>query len=231
MGLAVAGCAGLDPGLLDELLQQAGAAGARPLDEPTIVAGLKEALEVATGRTVAATSRQNGFFGNSRIKIPLPDELESAASGLRALGLGRQVDELELTMNRAAERAAREATPVFVNAIRQLSFADARAILSGGERAATGYFEARTHAELSRRFAPIVEQSMHEVGLVRVYDDVIALVDALPLLASPGVDLEDYVTARALDGLFKVLGDEEARIREDPAARSTALLRRVFGSR
>lgn len=229
LGLAAAGCAGIDAGVLDELLRQAGAGAARPLDEPTITAGLREALEVATDRTVAATSRENGFFGNARIKIPLPDEFERAASGLRTVGLGRKVDELELTMNRAAERAAREATPVFVNAIRQMSFADARAILSGGERAATRYFEARTHAELTTRFAPIVEQSMHQVGLVRLYDDMIVLVDALPLVASPGIDLEDYVTARALDGLFTVLGDEEARIREDPAARSTALLRRVFG--
>ncbi len=215
--------------MLDELLRQAGAGRARPLDEPTIVAGLKDALEVATGRTVAATSREDGFFGNPRIRIPLPDDFERAASGLRAVGLGRQVDELELTMNRAAERAGRDATPVFVTAIRQMSFADARAILSGGERAATRYFEARTHAELTTRFAPIVEQSMHQVGLLRLYDDVVALADALPLLALPSVDLEGYVTARALDGLFTVLGDEEARIREDPAARTTALLRRVFG--
>ena len=231
MGFAGSGCAGMDPAVFDEILRQAGAAAgaSAPLDEKTIAAGLAEALEVATERTVTETSRPDGYFGNARIKIPLPDEFERAASGLRSIGMGRQVDELELTMNRAAERAASEATPVFLNAIRQMTFSDARAILSGDDRAATTYFHGRTHAELTSRFSPIVEQSMQQVGLVRQYNQVTALVKALPLVHAPVIDLEDYVTSRALDGLFTVLGDEEARIREDPAARSSELLRRVFG--
>ena len=183
----MSGCAGMDPAVFEEILRQAGAAAGAPapLDESTIAAGLAEALEVATQRTVAETSRRDGYFGSPRIRIPLPDEFEQAASGLRAIGMGRKADELELTMNRAAEHAASEATPVFVKAIRQMTFSDARAILSGDDHAATRYFKDRTHAELSARFTPIVEQSMQQVGLVRMYGQVTALLKALPLVRPP----------------------------------------------
>ena len=222
------GCTAAEMGALQGLLEQAGGLPTQSLDEPTIVSGLKQALEVGTERAVDATSRENGYFRSPLIRIPLPDELETAASALRAVGLGRQVDELERTMNRAAERAAREATPVFVGAIRQMSFSDAMGILRGGDRAATNYFESRTRSELGSRFTPIVERSMQQVGLVELYDTVLGWIESLPLVASPDLDLEDYVTERALDGLFTVLAQEETRIREDPAARTTELLRRVF---
>jgi hypothetical protein len=225
---AVIGCANGDA-VISEILARTGADRSALSDE-TIVSGLKEALEVGTRQAVGRTSGLDGFYGNSLIRIGLPDELDSLAKGLRTIGLGSQVDELELSMNRAAERAAGEATQSFWNAIRQMSFADARAILQGSETAATEYFESRTRPELRERFAPIVSEKMDEVGLARLYDGLVARYTALPLTSEPPVDLRSYVTEGALDGLFQVLGEEERKIRSDPAARSTELLRRVFGS-
>jgi hypothetical protein len=176
-------------------------------------------------------SRRDGYFGNARIRIPLPQELDSAASTLRQVGLGSHVDELELAMNRAAEAAAGEAVDVFWNAIKSMTIADARGILNGPDTAATAYFRRTTEARLEARFAPIVDEKMTALGTVRVYDQLVAAYDALPLTTKPAFDPRAYVTSRALDGLFTVLGDEEKRIRDDPAARTTALLRRVFGPR
>ncbi len=229
---ALGGCAGGGGGMLEELLRAAGgAAGAGGVDTQTAIAGLREALQVGTERTVAATSRTDGYLGNPLIRIPLPDRLESVASGLRTVGFGQSVDDLEVAMNRAAERAASEATPVFVSAIRGLTFSDASSILNGGERAATDYFEGRTRLELADRFAPIVENSMQQVGLVQAYDQMVGQVSRIPFITAPQLDLRSYVTDRGLDGLFAVLAQEEARIRQDPAARTTELLRSVFGGR
>jgi len=216
-------------GNLEELVELAGL-GDAGLDESTVVAGLKEALSIGTQRTVSATSRRDGYLGNGLIRIPLPEELEATTDALRTIGFGARVDELEVAMNRAAERAAGEATPVFVSAIRQMSIQDARGILNGGERAATDFFEKRTTAELTTRFRPIVQDGMEQVGLARLYKDLMARVALLPLVPKPTLDLDGYVTEHALSGLFTVLGQEEARIREDPAARTTELLRTVFGA-
>ena len=227
--LATLGCAELQNVPLGDLISAAGLGTAGPLDDATIASGLKEALRVGTDRTVVSTSATDGFLGNALIRIALPDELERGARGLRAIGFGSQVDELERTMNRAAERAAREAGGVFVGAISQMSFADARGILQGGEGAATAYFRDRTSETLRARFSPIVDESMRQVGLVKVWDQVEASIAQLPLVPKPNVDLRAHVTQGALDGLFTVLGQEEARIRRDPAARTTELLRTVFG--
>jgi hypothetical protein len=226
--LVLVGCAGAGVSL-DDLITTTRGLQPPEGDARTVAAGLREALRVGTERSVARTSRVDGFFRNSLIRIPLPDELETAGRGLRAVGLGGQVDELELSMNRAAERAAAEATPVFVDAITSLSITDAYAILRGSERAATDYFEAETREPLALRFAPIVDASMRQVGLAQLYDQVVGQIAALPLVSAPSLDLRAYVTDRALAGLFSVLAQEERRIREDPAARSTALLRQVFG--
>ncbi len=177
-----------------------------------------------------ATSTTNGYFGDPQIRIPLPEQLETIADKLRSVGMAAQLDELELTMNRAAESAAAEATPVFVDAIMSMSFSDARSILQGGERAATDYFEANTRSELAQRFAPIVDASMRRVGVFQLYDQVATRIALLPFVDPAQLDLRAFVNDRALDGLFSVLAREEARIREDPAARTTDLLRRVFGS-
>lgn len=209
---------------LDQVLQQT-ASG-----DGTVVAGLKEALEVGTRNAVEQTSAQDGFLGNDRIRIPLPDTLETMAQGLRVVGLGAQVDELDVAMNRAAEQAAGEAADVFWKGIQQMSFSDAQAILTGDDTAATDYFERTTRDDLRSRFQPIVDAKMDEVGAVRSYDGLVAQYTALPFTEKPSLDLRGYVTEGALDGLFTVLGEQERMIRTDPAARTTALLREVFGS-
>jgi len=225
LALLLAGCAGLNTGSVGDILQ-----GTGPLDESTIVDGLREALHVGTERAVRTTSRRDGFFGNPRIHIPIPQELESVAGTLRSVGLGDHVDEFELAMNRAAEEASKEAVDVFWSAIRGLTWTDARGILEGDDTAATAFFRGRTEQELRARFEPIVTRKMTELGYVRTYERLVEAYSALPLTTKPAFDPEAYVTDRALDGLFTILGEEEKRIREDPLARTTALLRRVFGS-
>ena len=230
--LAAGACAG-STGLpaLDDLLDKAGLLGEANLDEGTIVAGLKEALKVGTHHAVRLTSMRNGFLGTDLIRIPLPNSLDPLASALRTVGLGSQVDELEVAMNRAAERAAGEAGAVFWSAIRAMTIDDARGILNGGDTAATDYFRRVTSRPLFERFEPIVERKMEEVGLVRLYDRLANQYRAIPLIGSakPPPEIEGYVTDKALDGLFTVLAQEERKIRTDPSARVTELLRRVFG--
>ncbi len=224
--LFLAGCAGLSSSTLDDILGTS-----TPLDEPTIIAGLREALKVGSERTVDTTSRVDGFFGNPLIRIPLPSELDTAAKTLRSVGLGAHVDEFELTMNRAAEAAGGEAFDVFWNTIRTITWSDARGILEGDDTAATEFFRRRTETELRTRFHPIVVTKMNELGSVRIYDRLVKAYTALPLATKPAFDPAEYVTRRALSGLFTVLGEEEKRIRDDPAARTTEILRRVFGSK
>jgi hypothetical protein len=222
--VAIAGCGGsASLGGVGDLLGSPGLSG-----EEKVVAGLKEALEIGTERAVGRTSQQDGFLRNPRIRIGLPDSLDTMAAGLRGMGLGGKIDELEVAMNRAAEQASAEATEVFWQGIRQMSFADARAILAGGDTAATEYFDRTTRKPLRERFEPIVAERMRSVGLVKLYTDLAARYAALPFTTKPNLNLERYVTDGALDGLFQVLGEEERRIREDPAARTTALLKEVF---
>jgi hypothetical protein len=199
------------------------------LDERTVSAGLKEALRVGTERTVFSTSRMDGYLGNALIRIALPDEYQPVAQTLRTIGLGGQVDSLETAMNRAAEQAAGEAKNIFWNAISQMTLTDALGILNGGQTAATDYFRDRTTHNLRNRFRPIVSQKMGEVGLYQVYNQFMTVYNTLPLLSKPALNLEDYVTDKAMGGLFTVLADEERKIRENPAARTTDLLRQVFG--
>jgi hypothetical protein len=200
------------------------------VDERTVVAGLKEALRVGTDRTVASTSRLDGYAGNPLIRIPLPDQLQPVSRTLRSVGLGGTVDEFELAMNRAAEKASGEALDVFVGAITSMTLTDAFGILRGHDTAATEYFRNRTEDELRTRFRPIVIDKLSDVGVYRLYDRVLQGYLALPLTTEPEFDPDDYVTQRALDGLFTVLGQEEKRIRDDPVARTTKLLQTVFSS-
>lgn len=218
------GCAGVDMSVLEGILDTEA-----PLNEATVASGLREALEVATGRSVDQLSSVDGFLGNAMLRIAVPDQFETVASTMRDLGLGGYVDDFETAMNRAAEKASAEARPVFWNEIRRLSIADAFGILNGGEHAATDYFRGRTETELRARFMPIVQEKMEEVGLYQLYGDLADRYNAIPFVSTPALDLDDYVASRALDGLFTTLGDEEAKIRHDPVARSTELLRRVFG--
>lgn len=227
--LSLLGCAGLQGGLGGVL--DSGAGGDGRLDASTVAAGIKEALRVGTQNTVASTSRLDGFLGNELIRIAIPDQLESTASTLRKFGFGSQVDELEIGMNRAAELAAAEARDVFWAAIKSMTVADAFGILNGGDTAATEYFREKSGQALRERFHPIVQSKIDGIGLSRVYSRFADTYNNIPLSGAPVlVDLDEYVTDRALYGLFAVLGREEMRIREDPLARTTDLLRRVFGN-
>lgn len=194
-----------------------------------VVDGLKQALSIGTQNAVAKTSQLGGYLDDPAIRIKLPGALDTMAKGLRMVGYGPQVDELYVGMNRAAEKAAGEAADVFLLGIRQMTFSDAMGILNGGDTAATEYFERTTRGSLFQRFEPIVTDKMSEVGVVQDYDALVSRYTALPFTKKPNLDLEDYVTNRALDGLFKVLGDEERKIRTDAGARVTPLLREVFG--
>lgn len=202
------------------------------LDEQTVIAGLKEALKVGTERTVLSTSSVDGYLGNALIHIALPEQYQGMASTLRKVGLGQYVDELEVAMNRAAERSAGEAREIFWGAITSMSVSDAYGILRGKETAATDYFRVKTEESLRQRFEPIVREKMGEVGLYRISSKIIDRYNAIPFVEKPkAVKLDDYVTDKALSGLFTVLAQEEQKIRQDPAKRTTELLKKVFSKR
>lgn len=198
--------------------------------EGRIEAGLKQALEVGSQRAVDRVGRIDGYFADPGLRIPLPEAIEPAASQLRRLGLSRQLDELELAMNRAAEQAASEAVIVFTQTIRQLRPSDARAILNGDDDAATQFLRHTASPTLTRRYQPIVANALDQVQAYQHYRELAERWNRLPTGRPLDFNLEDYVTERALDGLFQALADEERRIRRDPAARTTALLREIFGA-
>ena len=198
------------------------------LSNNKIIAGLKQALQVSTSRAIAATGKPDGFLKNDAIKITLPPRLEAVGRGLRMLGMGAKIDELETGMNRAAEQATPQAKQIFVAALRRMSFSDARHILTGDDTAATEYFKRTSSADLTTAFSPIVHRSMENVGVVQQYDRVINEAPGGKTLAAE-FDLDKYVVGKTLDGLFYMLGEEEKKIRKNPAAQTTALLKEVFG--
>jgi hypothetical protein len=211
-----------------DLGKRLGFGHSKALSEDKIASGLKEALHVGTGNAVASTGRTDGYFKNDAIKIPMPANLRGIEKSLRTVGYGHQVDQFILSMNRAAERSAPLARDIFWNAITHMSFDDARQILSGPDTAATAYFRAKTSDTLTAAFRPVVEQSMNEVGATRYYQDLQKRAKAIPFVHAETYDINAYVVANALDGLFHVLGEEERKIRSDPAARVTTLLQEVF---
>ncbi len=192
-------------------------------------AGVREALRVAADRAVALASKPGGFLDDARIHIRPPKTVRKIGKALSALGMGSQVEELELGMNRAAERATAEAKPVFADAIRGMTLQDAVGIVRGGDSAATDYFRTATEARLRARFKPIVAGSLAKVGARKQYDALLARYRALPLAEPTNLDLDEYTTNKTLDGLFTLLADEEKKIRTDPAKRTTSLLKKVFG--
>ncbi|MCE5325756.1 MAG: DUF4197 domain-containing protein [Planctomycetaceae bacterium] len=201
-----------------------------PLDDNTIARGLQEALKVGTNNAVVKTSSPGGYFNDALLKIAVPSQFAGAAATLRKVGLGGQVDAFERQMNAAAEHAATQAGPVFIDAIKQMTFDDARLILTGGSKTgATDYFRQKTTDPLKNLYKPIVSDQMAKLGVVKSWNDLVGRYNAIPLATKPQLpSIEDYVTSRALEGLFKVVAQEEQHIREDPAARTTALLKRVF---
>ncbi|QQS45074.1 MAG: DUF4197 domain-containing protein [Acidobacteriota bacterium] len=199
------------------------------LSDSRIIAGLREALTLGAGNAVKLTGAVDGFFKNAAIKILIPKQLNTLARGLRAVGQGAMVDEFELSMNRAAEKAAPQARQIFVNAIKQMTFTDARKILTGGDTAATEYFKEKTSDKLATAFRPIVEKSMNDVGATRRYKEMVGRFESIPFARTQSLDIDRYVVDKSLDGIFYMVGEEEKKIRKDPAARVTRILRDVFG--
>ena len=191
--------------------------------------GLKAALEKGSVAAVSALGRADGFFGNPQVKIPLPASLQRAEKMMRRFGMARHADELILTLNRAAEAAVPEARQLFVDSVRKMTVQDAKGILQGGETSGTEYFRRTTESELRKRFLPIVEQATQKVGLARQYENYAEKGVALGVVKKEDADLDAYVTRKALDGLFLVLGEEEKKIRKDPVGAGTGIIRKVFG--
>ncbi|MGD2037988.1 MAG: DUF4197 domain-containing protein [Desulfobacterales bacterium] len=202
--------------------------GSGALSNDDIIAGLKEALEVGTEKAVALVSQVDGYYRNPDIKIPLPESVQKVEKLLRGAGYGQKVDAFELSMNRAAERAAPEAKSIFRDAITRMSFEDADKILNGRDNEATLYFKDKTSDQLQALFKPIVKDTMGEVGVTRSFQDLNARAESIPFGKSLSFDLDQYVTDGALEGLFKMLAEQERQIRTDPAARVTDLLQKVF---
>lgn len=220
---------------LDDLLRGFGLGSrtndAGGLSEFKIASGLKEALKVGTENTVNLTGRMDGFFKNEAIKILMPEKLQTLEKGLRAVGYGPKVDEFVLSMNRAAEQAAPFARDIFWDAITAMTFDDARKILSGGDTAATNYFKGKTTDRLTTAFKPVVDRAMDDYGVTRQYKELVGQFQAIPFMKTESLDIDHYVVTKSLDGLFYVLGQEEKKIRTNPAARVTDLLKEVFGKR
>ena len=200
------------------------------LSNSDIIEGLKQALEVGTANAVKTVSVIDGYYQNTDIKIPLPAQVQKVEKILRTTGFGAQIDRFELSMNRAAERAAPEAKRIFLSAIKGMRFDDAKRILNGRENEATLYFQEKTFGELQTVFKPIARNAMSEVGVTRSYQQLDASVRRIPFADRLTFDLDQYVTDKALDGLFFMVATEEKKIRDNPAARVTDLLRKVFGS-
>jgi len=219
-------------GFFDDLTSTLGVGGGsgNNLDDSTIAKGLKEALATGTTKAVKSVSQRDGYFSNEMIKILMPEKIRGTADLLGKFGFQQQVDDFVLSMNRAAEKAAPKATEYFSDALKAMSFADARKILQGDATAATEYFRQKTGDKIYSAFKPTVVANMKEVGVARSYSQMVEKFEAIPFAGAVGsFDLDHYVTTKAVDGLFSMLGEEEKKIRTDPAARGTELLKKVFG--
>lgn len=199
------------------------------LSNQDAVAGLKDALAQSAGKAVSQLGAADGFLGNAKVKIPLPDSIKRVESGLRMLGMGKQADELVLSMNRAAEMAVKEATPVLVDSIKKMSVQDAKGILAGGDDAATQYFRRTTSGELTQRFLPIVKKMTAKVQLAEQYNNLAGQAASLGLVKQEDANIDNYVTRKALDGLFLVIAEQERAIRKDPVGAATGMAKKVFG--
>ena len=212
---------------VDKMLGISG--GKSSLSNQEIIGGLKEALQVGTEKGTAKLSAVDGFFKDAVIKILMPEEAKKAEKTLRGMGLGRQVDNAILSMNRAAEDAAKSAAPIFINAIKGMSFQDALGILRGGDNAATNYLKDKTTISLTEAFRPVIENSLKKVDATKYWNTVFTTYNKLSA-EKVNPDLSAYVTEKALSGIFYQVAQEEQKIRKDPFARTSDLLKKVFSN-
>lgn len=217
-------------GVLGKPASQPSVSGVDALSNADINAGLKEALTRGADAAVAQLGQKDGFFGNPALKIPLPPSLQKAEKAMRLFGMGKQADELVLSMNRAAEAAVPEAKNLLVGAVKEMTLEDARGILTGGQTSATDFFRKKTEAQLTERFGPIVKASTDKVGLAQQYNQYAGMAAQFNLVDKKQASVEQYVTQQALDRLYTLIGEKEAAIRANPLQAGSALLRKVFGA-
>ncbi len=221
--------AGLFEDLLGGLKNSPVMSGAPDLE--TTIAGLKQALSVGTENAVAYLSRNNGYFSNEAVKILMPEQIQNVAETMKKFGFQQQVESFELSMNRAAEKAAPQAKRFFLDAIQEMTFDDAKGILNGGDTSATEYLKSKTSGKIYDAFKPLVESSLDQVGGTAAYNNMMKTFTSLPFMSAQSLDLNHYVTNEAMAGLFTMVGEEEKKIRTNPAARVTDLLQKVFGNK
>jgi hypothetical protein len=217
------------PGGIKAPASSAGRPAGGSVTSTEAASGLKEALLQGISKGADQAAQVDGFYLNRLIRIPFPPDAQRVATTLRTIGLGSQVDKFELSLNRGAEDAAKRAKPIFIAAIKSLTFSDVWNILTGQQDAATQYLKRTTSTQLATAFAPIMQQSLDKVGATRYYSQLATQYNQLPLVTPVQADLNQYATGKAVDGLFTLIAQEEANIRENPVARTTELLRRVFG--
>ena len=205
--------------------------GEKGLSESELNGGFKDALRVGAEKAVKMASKPGGFLNNPNIRIPLPGQLDTVASVMRKMGMGAKVDQFEESMNHAAEKASAAALPIFIDAIKGITFEDAKKILDGGDTAITEFFKEKTTPQLTTAFEPIVHKSVQEVGVTRQYQELTGGPWVSGLVKGSDFDLDNYVTSKSLDGLFYLLAQQEKDIRHNPAARTTDLLKKVFGNK
>ena len=227
IALILFGCAEMTS-VLEEVNNVANS-GSAPLTNTEVISGLREALTVGTNNSTALTSKLDGFYKNPEIFIPFPPEVVKVKEKVEALGMKKQVDEFVMTMNRAAETASKEATPIFVNAVKEMTIADGFAILRGNDNAATMYLKEKTSGQLIVKFNPVVKNAIKKVHVTKYWNPVITTYNKIPFIDKQNPNLDDYITTKAMDGLFIMIEKEEKKIRKDPLARVTDILKRVFG--
>ena len=213
---------------ITKVFDRAFAANKDGLSTETIASGLKEALQVGTERGAARLSAVDGFFKNAALKILMPEEAKKVEQKLRSIGLGKQVDNAILSMNRAAEDASKSAAPIFISAIKKMSIQDAAGILKGGDFAATNYLMDKTTVSLTEVFKPVIESSLAKVNATKYWNGLFSTYNAFST-EKVNTDLAAFVTEKALAGIFHEVGLEEQKIRKDPVAQTTDLLKKVFG--
>ena len=233
--LALISCLAFAPLLAEAQLPKipsfGGSSAGSGLPDTQIASGLKDALSVGTEKAVKLVAQPGGYLENQAIKILLPQSLRPVEKGLRAAGQGPKIDDFVASMNHAAESAAPEAEKIFAGAVREMTIDDARKLLNGGDTSITEYFKSKTSAELTTAFRPHVEKAMEQNGVTQQYQALAGQAPQLPFMNSGKFDINSYVVSKALDGLFYMLGEQEKQIRTNPAARSTALLKQVFGGK
>lgn len=204
--------------------------GEKPLTTAEVGEGLKEALINGISKGADQVSQLDGYFKNPEIKIPFPPDVKKVEDRLRQLGLGGEVDKFVMTLNRGAEDAALEAKPIFISAIKQMTIEDAWGILRGDPDAATQYLKRTTTPQLKEKFQPVIQASLNKVNATKYYGEIISRYNSIPMVQKVNPDLNEYATELAIQGLFTMIAREEKNIRENPAARTTELLKRVFSS-